>query len=61
MTLILCGSTRLINGEQIACDRRYNHPTSQRHRATMGDMTTILWDGAASSDVVPRIVETKTS
>lgn len=49
MSLPLCGSTRVINGATIKCDRKFGHSPTQKHRAVLPDFTTILWDGAVSA------------
>lgn len=49
-----CGSTRILEGETIHCDRRFGHPPQQKHRATMSDLTTILWDGDHSENIESR-------
>lgn len=51
----MCGSERNLDGERIFCNRRYNHPKTERHRGIASDLTVIVWDGAESIEIPPRV------
>jgi hypothetical protein len=56
VTLTLCGSTRNLYGKKIECDRRYHHPYRDGHHA-IATGKDIIWDGAPSVDIPPRVVQ----